>query len=309
MKQTYAMRSWMVAIAATAFGLGAYYYDNQVKDAQAEGSTIKRVLNDFELMVMGPAMGILGFVTMENLRLKDEAHVRNLEHERRQRFLQLGQIAASMAHEIRNPLQNLHLIKEELRVARPEETARWLQRLEVNLTRLDFAVKLAYELSRPNFAVDDVDSIELVPFVETCLLEVGAHLGRALPVVHAKPVDLVLVGARAQGLRIVIENLLRNAFEACPGERVQVNYLPSAQQWVLEIINQGTMPQAVLSGNEAFQSEKPAGIGVGVSISRHLASNFGAELTYTNRAGTVVTHLRLSRVASVGGEVTAETDV
>jgi len=296
MNLSHSLRSWIVAVAATGFGLGAYFYDNHVKDNAVEGSRLKAVLSDFELLIMGPGMGILGYVTMENIRLKDDAHSRNLEQERRQRFLQLGQIAASMAHEIRNPLQNLRLINEELRVTPRDGWNRLLDRLDANLTRLDFAVKLAYELSRPQFASEEGDQLDLVPIVESCLLEIASPGPASHRIAHQPPAEQVLVAARLQGLRIVLDNILRNAVQADALQPVAIRYQCSAGHWLLEIINAGTIPQAVISGDEAITSTKPTGIGVGVSIARQLARNVGGDLTYRNADGHVHTLLRLRRL-------------
>jgi len=296
MNVSHSFRSWIVALAATAFGLGAYFYDNHVKDNAIEGSRLKAVLSDFELLIMGPGMGILGYVTMENIRLKDEAHSRNLEQERRQRFLQLGQIAASMAHEIRNPLQNLRLINEELRVTPRDGSSRLLDRLDANLTRLDYAVKLAYELSRPQFASEEGDQLDLRPIVEACLVEITPHAAAGQPIEHLLPAEPVLVSARIHGLRIVLDNILRNAIQADARQPVSIRYRSSTGYWVLEIINAGTIPQAVIAGDQAITSSKPTGIGVGVSIARQLARNVGGDLTYRNHAGQVHTHLQLRRI-------------
>jgi len=302
MNASHSLRSWFVAVAATAFGLGAYFYDNHVKDNAIEGSRLKAVLSDVELLIMGPGMGILGYVTMENLRLKDDAHSRHLEQERRQRFLQLGQIAASMAHEIRNPLQNLRLINEELRVTARDGSNRLLDRLDANLTRLDYAVKLAYELSRPQFAIEEGDQLELVPIVESCLLEIAPQAVAPGRIAHHPPSEPVLVAARLQGLRIVLDNILRNAIQADGRAPIAIRYQASAGHWLFEIINAGTIPQAVISGDQAITSTKPTGIGVGVSIARQLARNVGGDLTYRNVAGQVHTLLRLRRLELTPGE-------
>ncbi len=67
-------------------GLGFYQFDNGVKDSAAEGSTLKRMLNDVELVVLGPGMGVLGYLVTQNLRLRDEAHLRRLSEEKRQQL-------------------------------------------------------------------------------------------------------------------------------------------------------------------------------------------------------------------------------
>ncbi len=292
-------RSWLVAIAACAFGLGAYQYDNQIKDTEPHGSSWYNLLNDLELVIMGPGMGVLGFLVMENLQLKDEAHQRTLEEERRQRFHMLGRIAASIAHEIRNPLQNLRLINEELRNASPDSMPRWLDRLEINLGRLDQAVHLAYELARPSLSEDELDRVELSAVVAAAVEEVQRQLGRS-PALELEQRSGVLVRGRGPSLRIAVENLVRNAFEATGSGLVTIRYQELEHYWVLELSNPGTASPALRTGTDTIVSTKPTGIGVGVSIARHLARSSNGDLTYANEHGCIIARLSLPKLTAAG---------
>ena len=284
---------WLVGLCAAGIGLGFYQFDNRVKDPAAEGSALKRALNDIELLFIGPGMGVLGYVIMQNLRLREEAHLRLLSEEKRQRFHLLGRVTASMAHEMRNPLQNLHLINDELAVAPPESRSRWIERLGANLDRLDHVVSLAYELSRPGEGGVDLLDLELTAVVESAIRDTLVQFPDAAPPAHERPPGPVPVRGREASLRVAIENLLRNAIEAAPRGPLRVRYLLHRARVTLEISNPGTASRELLNGAETFMSSKPGGIGVGVSIARHLAEHVGGSLAYRNADGIVLACLTL----------------
>src|SRR5579862_2126976 len=77
---TYSPQSWLLALAAMSFGLGLYHFDNWY-ESMAE-SWIKTLLDDLEIAIMGPGMALLVLLVSENVRLKDQAHLRRLERER-----------------------------------------------------------------------------------------------------------------------------------------------------------------------------------------------------------------------------------
>jgi two-component system sporulation sensor kinase B len=288
---TYSPQSWLLALAAMAFGLGLYHFDNWY-ETMAE-SWIKTLLDDLEIEIMGPGMALLVLLVSENVRLKDQAHLRRLERERESRFAMLGRLAASVAHEVRNPLHNLRLIDEELRVEAPPSCKPLIDRVEANLARLDQAVALAYELARPNRKVDDSDigELRLVELVEASVKETARRIHRELAVDHRIPAEAVLVNAREAAMRIILDNLIRNAVEAAGPGTVAIGYRRQEAGWLLTIANPGSLPATHSGEDDLEPSAKPDGLGVGLSIVRHLARNLGATFRIGSDAGRVVAEL------------------
>jgi signal transduction histidine kinase len=288
---TYSPQSWLLALAAMSFGLGLYHFDNWY-ETMAE-SWIKTLLDDLEIVIMGPGMALLVLLVSENVRLKDQAHLRRLERERESRFVMLGRIAASVAHEVRNPLHNLRLIDEELRVEAPPACKPLIDRVEANLVRLDQAVALAYELARPNRKVDDSDigELRLVELVEASVKETARRIRRTLTIDHRIPAEAVLVNAREAAMRIILDNLIRNAVEAAGPGTVAISYLRQEAGWLLTIANPGSLPATSGGEDDLESSVKPDGLGVGLSIVRHLARNLGATFRIGGDSGRVVAEL------------------
>jgi signal transduction histidine kinase len=238
-------------------------------------------------------MALLVLLVSENVRLKDQAHLRRLERERESRFAMLGRIAASVAHEVRNPLHNLRLIDEELRAEAPPACKPLIDRVEANLARLDQAVALAYELARPNRKVDDSDigELRLVELVEGSVKETARRTRRALAIDHRIPAAAVLVNAREAAMRIILDNLIRNAVEAAGPGTVTISYRRQEAGWLLTIANPGQLPAMQIGEGDLESSAKPDGLGVGLSIVRHLVRNLGATFHLGGDAGAVVAEL------------------
>src|SRR5271154_4328988 len=258
---SYSPQSWLLALAAMAFGLGLYHFDNWYE--KMEESWIKTLLDDLEIAIMGPGMALLVLLVSENARLKDQAHPRRLERERESRFAMLGRIAASVAHEVRNPLHNLRLIDEELRVEAPLSCKPLIDRVEANLARLDQAVALAYELARPNRKFDDSDigELRLVELVEGSIKDTSRRVRRDLAIDHRIPAEAVLVNAREAAMRIILDNLIRNAVEAAGPGMVTISYRRQEAGWLLAIANPGSLSATHGGEDDLELSAKPDGLG------------------------------------------------
>jgi signal transduction histidine kinase len=292
----------LIGMLAFVCGLGIYLYDNRIKDSAVEGSPLKAALGAIEVLVMGPGMAVCAYLIAENLRLREDWHRASLAQERERRFQLLGRIAASVAHEVRNPLHNLRLIEEELAIMSPPETQVLLDRVRANLSRLDQSVQLVYELARPTTLVDaDLPTLDLGEQVQRAIAEVVRRRGHAT-IAHVPPDQPVLVSARESGLRIVLENLVRNAVEAAGKGEVIIGYGERADKGggreggfaVLTVRNPGSLPVGfTVSGT--YPSMKPDGLGVGLSIANHLVAGFGGSLTITDTDGVVTGELALPK--------------
>ena len=230
-----------------------------------------------EFVLVGPGLGAVCLLLVERLRISHETAARRTAEERERRFQILGRMAAAVAHEVRNPLHTLRLVQDELYHDLPALGMHPLRiQVERNLERIDRAVELVYQLARPS--ADDEAVVDLVAALHE---SVAALAGRA-PIVTRLPDGQALVRASAAGLRMVVDNLLRNAVEATPADgSVAVTLAESATGWLLTVVNPGVLPAGVASGlpGESIATQKSGGLGLGLAIARHLAGHAGGELT------------------------------
>jgi two-component system C4-dicarboxylate transport sensor histidine kinase DctB len=284
------LRPWFAALFASCAGIGLYVYDDFCE--AMEHSWLKSTLNALEVIAMGPGLGALAWVLVENARLNADAARRRLELERDRRFQMLGRIAASVAHEFRNPLHNLRLLVDEVRVSGAEP--RLLERVDGNIRRLDQTVHLVYELARPPRQPEDAE-LEQVPLkaaVDSAVQEAARRAGRLLSVEHHPPPSDLPVRARPDALRIALDNLVRNAVEAAGDAGISIDYEENEREAVLVVRNPGSLPQEIAEG-ASIASEKPHGLGVGLGIARHLVAQCGGRVDLAAADGTVTTRLTL----------------
>lgn len=301
------IRSAALAALAAGCGLGLYHFDNWYETLA--NAWVKVCLDYAEMLLMGPGMGLLVWMLVERVRLRDNTHRRAMRHEHEERFVMLGRIAASVAHEMRNPLQIMRLVAEELRATARGTDTDLLDRLDHSLVRLDQTVMLAYELARPMRLVGDADgvAINLCTLVDEILAEIQRRSGTTLRIDHVRPIVAPRVMARDHALRIVVSNLLRNALEAAAGQLVTISYrTDTAVQLVIR--NPGRLPDELLAGDDLVASSKPEGLGIGIAIARHLSGAIGGTITYRNLDQLAETSITLPAAPSPMTPITTESN-
>jgi signal transduction histidine kinase len=285
-------RSWALATATFGLGVVLYTYDDWTQNLPP---WCQIGLNDLEILIMAPGMAVLVFTLSELVRLRDARLRERLEQEREQRFRFLGRIAASMAHEVRNPLHNIRLLAAELRHQKQGLAPDLIDSIGENIARLDHATMLIYELAKPprRHGAVAVGSVPLGPLLDAVVDEVRRrHDGPSDVQITTIPPSLE-VGGRREGLRIILQNLIRNAVEAAHGRRVSIRCQVSGTTVEVRIVNPGRLLHAGQDEPVDDDDTRHGGLGVGVSIAHHLTALSGGSLTFEEQHGEVTALLRL----------------
>jgi signal transduction histidine kinase len=192
--------------------------------------------------------------------------------QRSERLAAIGQVAAGVAHELRNPLNVVKTSVYYLRNARnptPNKTAEHLQRIEQHTVLADGVIT-----ALSNFAKQPLPTMRPFP-VEQCVRE--AVEVNPLPEnveVHIDcPPSLPLVLADLDQVRIVFGNLVRNAREAMPhGGRLTVTGRGDGDGVAVEVADTGVgiPPDQLSRVMEPLYSTKAKGLGLGLAIARAL---------------------------------------
>lgn len=205
---------------------------------------------------------------------------------RQERLATMGQMAAQMAHEIRNPLlaigATLQVLAREERIE--EESRGMLTAAAAEITRLDMLLKDYLSLAVRQGAVRaPVDLVEVTREVLSLLRHSPKAQDRTL--VQALPETLPVM-ADPDGLRHVLFNLVLNALEATsPGGRVEVRGGVEGDRVMLEVEDDGVglPPVDPASLFEPFMSTKRHGTGLGLSVVRQVVEAHEGRVALTAR--------------------------
>ncbi|MBW2416353.1 MAG: PAS domain S-box protein [Deltaproteobacteria bacterium] len=242
------------------------------------------------------------------LIFQDLTHVRAMEEElrRSERLTAVGQLAAGLAHEIRNPLGSLSGAIELLAGDLPDAdaTSRRLLRIVGRETeRLNRLVSdfLVYAGTRPV----ELERIELAPLLDEVagLVAKGEHAG--LPVEIDVPADAAVLGSPDQ-LRQVFWNLLLNAAQSEPSDgRVRIRARAVDENRIeVEVSDRGRgiAPESLERIFEPFYTTRSKGTGLGLALVHRMVEAHGGQISVQSEVSQG-TSVRL--VLSAPGSATA----
>ena len=210
-----------------------------------------------------------------------------LEIERSRQLAAIGEFAAELAHEIRNPLTALKLNLQRLermlaRDGAPAEAERPLQIALSEVARLDRVVSATLRLGRPDVAAAVRRRIAVSELVEAAVAPLREQL-------QARRIELVLkcpeasVDADAEHMTGALLNVLLNAVEAMPGGgtlRVTANVDDGGGSVEICVADTGGgIPEAALQRLfRPFSTTKPDGTGLGLALAHRTIEAHGGSL-------------------------------
>ncbi|HSH68415.1 MAG TPA: ATP-binding protein [Deferrisomatales bacterium] len=231
---------------------------------------------------VSPFLGDGGEVLGRVVVFQDVTRLRRLEAQesRNRRLVSMGEMAAGIAHEIRNPLGSLELfashLLEELRGSSNEDLAGQVLKGIQNLSRISGNLLLFARKVEPRR-----EPVDLTSVLEEALLYARAALnGKGLALEQQWVSTPVL--ADADLLRQVFLNLLLNAVQASPEGgvvqvRVEVDPEESPPVAVVHIADQGAgvAPDIAERIFDPFFTTRAGGMGLGLAIVQRIVSGHG----------------------------------
>jgi two-component system sensor histidine kinase HydH len=199
---------------------------------------------------------------------------------RAERLATLGTFAATVAHEVRNPLTAVRLSVQMLRAEHPQEAG--LGRIEEELERLDLIVDEVLSFARGMSCAPAACDLRTVgDDVVRLLRRQAEHAGVALRIAGGP----CQVRADPHRLRQLLLNLALNAVQACSGGRgSQVAISVRADGLAVE--DDGPGIPADIAGRlfTPFASGREGGTGLGLHLAKSISDAHGARLLHEPQA-------------------------
>jgi signal transduction histidine kinase len=214
---------------------------------------------------------------MEEKIQKTTADLRKTEAQliRSEKLAALGQLAAGIAHEIRNPLTSINILIHSLRERLPSENSQQedLKVIEEEIHRMNEIIDQFLRFAKP--ASPFLEKTEIFSIFEEILQLLRPQIEKQQIVVEKEFHALPMILMDREQIKQAILNLLLNAIQAMPeGGPLKLSGQNSGDgQWVcLSIQDSGMGIQAEVLNKlfDPFVSTKEGGIGLGLSITHRI---------------------------------------
>lgn len=212
---------------------------------------------------------------------------------RAEKLAAVGQLTASIAHEVNNPIAviqgNLDLMRELLGPSavgvRDELTL-----IDAQIERMRLIVTQLLQFARPGDYAGYVERLAPARVLDDCLVLVAHLLTRQHIRIERDDQATGLAAINRQELQQVLVNLLVNAVQAMPGGGVltlRTHDWPQGPGVVISVADtgEGLPPDMLTRLFQPFVTRKPDGTGLGLWISRSLVERYGGELRAANVPG------------------------
>ena len=193
----------------------------------------------------------------------------------------LGQLSASIAHEIRNPLAAISQANDILEEDLPEDLTALTKMIKKQCNRINQTIDETLNMARQNQTM--AENILLYPWLKEFIAEDLTDIQKYLKLSIEDKLNIYF---DPNQLRLVMINLIRNAIRHghahIPSSRVEIRAQQTAEYIYIDIIDEGSGISEQQQQNlfEPFYSTSTNGTGLGLYLSRTFCEANHARLKY-----------------------------
>ena len=238
---------------------------------------------------------LIGSLVDRELLLRQRHEQAQLQLERSRHLAVVGQMAAGVAHEIKNPLASIkgavEIVGSE---STPKEDRKEFQVLiSKEIKRIDGTVKEFLEYARPR--PTQLGPLNLSALIESTLRQLGAQQGDHKVRFETRIESGVSILGDGDKMHQAILNLLLNGIQASPHDAaIEISLNRTAGQNVVLVIRDhggGISREHLARIFEPFFTTKPSGTGLGLAIVRGIVEDHRGtiEVASSEATGTTFT--------------------
>jgi len=254
-------------------------------DASPLSESVKKLRRDF--LLFSGVLVCLGALLSFLLYRQQSRHVEAIRVYERKMSEQredaaLGRTAASIAHEIRNPLNSLSMGLQRLHMEGTELAGEHRHFIEIMLDavhRANSIVTGLLDYASPHYSNPQPVRLDLI--IDTILPLYQARCAEQGIALTTDVTCTDQVAGDQKRLSQVVENLLTNAVEAQPnGGFITIAITRAAGAVAMDVTNGGftLSPEQAERITEPYFTTKPSGTGLGLAIARRIITAHGGEL-------------------------------
>lgn len=235
---------------------------------------------------------------MEERIQKTTADLRKTEAQliRSEKLAALGQLAAGIAHEIRNPLTSINILIHSLRERLPSENSLQedIKVIEEEIHRMNEIVDQFLRFAKPSSPF--LEKTDVLSIFEETLQLLRPQIEKQRIVVEKEFQALPMIQMDPEQMKQAMLNLLLNAIQAMPegGQLTLKGQNSKDGQWIhlsIEDSGMGISPEDIDKLFDPFFSTKEGGVGLGLSITHRIIDQHHGKIEVENapEKGTIFT--------------------
>lgn len=284
---------------------------------QLPGSTSNELAEIVMFILVGYVTGILAdqerkrrteleATTQQLKRVYRELQVSLEQVKRADRLSAVGQLAAGLAHEVRNPLASIEgaidILEKDSSV---ERRAEFLPIIKLECRRLGRLLNNLLDFARPR--PPHIEAVEVEGLIDPVIALIS-HTAEKASIVVRKSLSQGLppVQCDAEQLKQVVLNLTLNAIQAMPdGGEVTLSATKDEERVLIEVSDQGTgIPEEELDRIfDPFYTTKQTGTGLGLSVAYQIIAQHQGTITVRRNPNRGMTFsIRMPLVQAESGQ-------
>jgi len=202
------------------------------------------------------------------------------EQKRKENLATMGQMAAHLSHEIRNPIGSISLLSSTLMKRVMPENQAIVSEIQKSIYRIERIIKATLLFSKG--VKLHVEPLYFKELLQTLHSAIG-YYSYTKEITFTFPENNVIIQGDLDLLSMMFTNLLFNAIDAIELDEqtsgvVRMSYHYDEQYHIFRLYDSGVPIENVAALFEAFQSTKEKGNGLGLQLSKRIAEAHGGDV-------------------------------